>query len=524
MVLLLRQLSDSFQNPQSLPPAFWLFAAFFLIWWLLALILQGEGLDVDILKRRHPHWEWLMSHPIRPVTAFSAEFLSPMMANLFYYTAPAFWFILFNALWPTPVAIAMCLAVGFMLAIAASCLNKSLEVTAMLRLPARNRGLLIGLMSFAGFIALMAPPFIMRERSFKTTLLEFCVSLGDVKPLQFLSRAMTTGGSDTPNALHSVLASGVLALSLVLCAIAITWWATRAGLQATESGSISQSTQSNSLTTRWIKNPYYRKEILWLARDKAAVVQMFLIPISLVAFQLINLQSLTTAAFGQWNTLCALAILCGTYFLIIIGPRSLSSEGAALWISQTWPRSLDSLLKAKARLWFAFSAVAVYSILLTSIVLFPEQTWKILLIAVGWTLFSWGLALKTVCLVTVPSSSGEPEKPSDAKRWVLWFGTLTFGIGVMSQSWHVATIGVVFSLITAAAMWQHLRARLPYLYDPWSEQLPRAPSLMQAMIGIAIMVEAVGVVTIIATTRGSAEQLWLTRAVVYAVVGLPRGI
>ena len=40
-----------------------------------------------------------------------------------------------------------------------------------------------------------------------------------------------------------------------------------------------------------------------------------------------------------------------------------------------------------------------------------------------------------------------------------------------------------------SAMWQNFRARLPYLYDPWSERLPDPPTLMQAMIAISILVE-----------------------------------
>jgi len=37
---------------------------------------------------------------------------------------------------------------------------------------------------------------------------------------------------------------------------------------------------------------------------------------------------------------------------------------------------------------------------------------------------------------------------------------LTFSIGVFTQQWHVAVMGIVYSWITAAAIWQNFRARL----------------------------------------------------------------
>ena len=72
---------------------------------------------------------------------------------------------------------------------------------------------------------------------------------------------------------------------------------------------------------------------------------------------------------------------------------------------------------------------------------------------------------------------------------------VTFAIGVLTQQWHIAIMGIVYSYVTAAAMWENFRARLPYLYDPWSETLPPPPTLMHAMISISILVECGAIVT-----------------------------
>lgn len=511
--------SNSLHDPVDLPPAYWLNAMLLISFWFFALMFQGEGLDLDIQKRRHPHWEWLLSHPVKPVAAFSAEFMAPMLTNPLYLTAPVFWFTIFRSFWPAVIAVVLSLVAGIASAVAASCLNKSIEVAAMLRLPVQKRGYFLGLISIAGYVFLLLPVFILGEESIRTALLEFWFSVPEFLYLQFPAQLLLVGWSDTPNGIQVVTVFVSMVLILIFIALAITAWGTAKGIQATETQTLINVQQHNVKRRAWIKNPYYHKELLWLKRDKAAVLQVILIPMLLMGAQALNMQSVAKRALEQWNSLGALAILCGTYFLMIVGPRSLISEGNALWIAQTWPKSMESLLKAKARLWFSLSTIVVFAILLITLAMFPEQAWKIILLGIGWLFFGWALAMKSVCLVTVPTSSGEVVKPAPGRKWLAFFGTMAFAGGVMVQSWHVATMGVMFTVISAAAMWQNLRARLPYLFDPWSERRPKAPTLIQSMVGIAIMAEVLGLALAIATGLNDPENLWLTRTFVYAVVG-----
>jgi membrane protease YdiL (CAAX protease family) len=68
-------------------------------------------------------------------------------------------------------------------------------------------------------------------------------------------------------------------------------------------------------------------------------------------------------------------------------------------------------------------------------------------------------------------------------------------------------------------MWQNFRARLPYLYDPWSEPAPRAPTLMHAMVAVAAMTEVMAVVIgILAVALGPA-RLIVARSVAYGICG-----
>ena len=248
-------------------------------------------------------------------------------------------------------------------------------------------------------------------------------------------------------------------------------------------------------------------------------MQAVLIPLTIASFQLFNMRGLLDKAVSQWNGVCGAAVICGTYFLLVLGPRSLASEGGALWIAMTWPQGMEDLLKAKARLWWMLSNLVVGFILLAAVFMFPVHWWRIALVAVGWCVFGRGLAEKTVTLVAAPSSSGEPEPVPRGRQWAAMVGTLAFGSGVITGTWDTAMMGVVFSSLAAAAIWQNFRARLPYLFDPWSEKIPPAPSLMHAMIGIAAMVEVLGIASGIAAGIGGTSYLWQTRAIAYGLVG-----
>ena len=267
---------------------------------------------------------------------------------------------------------------------------------------------------------------------------------------------------------------------------------------------------------RWITDPLQRKELLWFWRDRSAIVQVVLIPLSLGALQAFNLRHLVEQAGTAWHSLVGLAVICGTYFLIVLGPRSLMSEGPALWLTLTWPRGLESLLKAKARLWWILATGIVWSVLFFTALRFPGDAWKVLLVGLGWWVFGRSLAEKAVTLVTAPSASGEAEPAPRWRQWVAMLGTFSFGSGVLVQNWHLATVGVVFSWLTAAAMWQNFRARLPFLYDPWSEQPPPPPTLMHAMIAVTAMVEGITLVRILLLVF-RVENSGAAQAMAYAV-------
>src|SRR5215472_9938727 len=110
--------------------------------------------------------------------------------------------------------------------------------------------------------------------------------------------------------------------------------------------------------------------------------------ICVAGIQLFNFRWLLSHAQDDWNYLSGAAILFGTYFLWVLGPKSLASEGTALWIALTWPRGLESLLKAKAWLWSLLSSAMVSLVLAYAAIRYPREIWKIVVVGIGWLLFS----------------------------------------------------------------------------------------------------------------------------------------
>jgi membrane protease YdiL (CAAX protease family) len=513
--------SMDFSKPTEIPPSVWILGGFVILWWLTMIVCQGEGLEMDIQRRRHPMWEWIQSHPVRPVAAFAADLLSPMVANPVYFSAPIFWGMIFGYIYNPLIGLLLSLPIGLGFALAASALNKALEISVMLRMAPRNRGAVLGLISWLGYAGMMLPLFSINAAPVKVFLAQKAGAISEIIP-GFPMRWILVGWGNEASAWQAGIVGLLAAIALLAFAIGVAWWGAKQGLQGGNSRAPSKSEKRDKPSeAKFLSgNPLYRKEMLWFWRDKGAVIQALLIPLTIASFQVFNLRGLMSGAVGSWNGISGAAIVCGTYFLLVLGPRSLASEGAALWVATTWPRGLEDLLKAKARLWWFFSSAIVFAILAVAVWMFPADWSRILLVAFGWTVFGKSLAEKAVTLATVASSSGEPEPAPKGRQWAAMLGTFVFSAGVFTANWSLAVVGVIFSTLTASAMWQNFRARLPYLFDPWSEKLPPAPSLMHSMIAIAAMVEGLGLFTVLIHAFSVEAGVGFARTMAYGVVGL----
>jgi len=493
-----------------------MFGSLLLLWWVVMLAFQGEGVELDTQRRRHPMWEWLFSHPVQPGAVFLAEILSPIAANPMYWGGPLYAGFMYGFAYGPGVGFLAVPLVGIPITVAAACLGKALEIGLMLRLSPRSRGAIIGLMSWLGYTSMMlflvgmyfVPMFITAETGF----LGFLTAV----PWPWLSLFLGIRADGSFSFFFGILNCLLAAVIIISASVGFSVWGTQRGLSG-NFASDSPGPSSADRPTRFGKEPLYRKELLWFIRDRSAIVQTILIPISVAGFQVFNLRGILFHAQGAWNYLCGVAIFFGTYFLWILGPKSLQSEGTALWIALTWPRGLESLLKAKAWLWSLISTGLVAVVLCYAAFNFWADLWKIALVGVGWFFFSKSMAEKSVTLVTITSSSGETEKIPMGRRWAAQLGMLTFAIGIVTGQWQLAIVGIVYSFLTAAAMWQNFRARLPYLYDAWSEKFPPPPTLMHAMVSISILVEVAAMLSIPFLLIAGQENLAAAQAMGYGI-------
>jgi len=493
-----------------------------LILWGVMLVFQGEGLEMDLQRRKHPMWEWIFSHPVRPGPVFLAEMLAPIAANPVYWCAPLFVGFMYGFVYDDGSGPLAALIIGIPVTIAAACLGKALEIATILRFSPRTRGAIIGIMSWIGYATMMMfllGFFFVQKIGAMGGLFEKIGSLFTFLPWPWLGLFLGAQGDGKFSFVSGLAACWSVAGIITAGAVWFSVWGAQKGLSGNVSAADLRPSRARG-ESRFAKNAVYRKEILWFVRDRSAIVQAILVPLTVAAFQLFNFRWVLSHAQDDWNYLCGAAILFGTYFLWVLGPKSLSSEGTALWIALTWPTGLESLLKAKAWLWSMISSGLVALVLSYAIFLFPVSSWKIALVFVGWFSFSRSMAEKSVTLVTVTSSSGEQEKIPAGRRWAAQLGMLTFAIGVLTQHWPLAVTGIVYSYMTAAAMWQNLRARLPFLYDPWSEQLPEPPTLMHAMVSISILVEVGAVFTGAIVGLAGRENIAIAQSISYGVASI----
>ncbi len=196
------------------------------------------------------------------------------------------------------------------------------------------------------------------------------------------------------------------------------------------------------------------------------------------------------------------------------------SEGPALWIALTWPRGLESLLKAKARLWALMSSALVAAVLLYAAWLCPENWWKIVLVGLGWFLFARSLAEKTVTVATADHSIRR-DRPNFVGH----------ALGCLARDHdlrHWRADAAMGSRRGGRRLFDpdgcgnvaEFSGRLPYLYDPWSEPLPPAPSLMHAMIAISALVEGGAVLLGAVLIWSGRQNLAVAQGLIFGLGGV----
>lgn len=466
------------------------------IWWI-SLVLQGEGVNFDLQRRRHPMWEWYLSFPVPPGAVFAAEALTPALINPYLLASPALFAVLVGVLGGSVVlgVSAIPLAVPFI--VAAALWAKALEMLIMLRVAARNRSAWFALYAAIGFVTMFAPLLVWQLRAHignETSVLYRAVrALGDV--IVYLpNTSWLLAYDDVTGWLAALAGATALGFALAMPALLLIRVATARGLEGGFGSTVIRSeasafSSSSEWRTHWFSDPLLRKEWLWIKRDRGALIQLLVVPLALVSFQFFNLRNMLVSANMSWNRLAAVVVGMGAYMLFIAAPRALVSEGPALTWMLTWPRSLEDTLRAKVRLLFALVSAIVFIALAVIAWMFPADTLNLVGVALVWSVFGMAVAEKAITLIRAPSQSGEPEPVPHGQQWAAGLGNLSLAIALFTAQWQLVFAATILNWVFAAALWQRFKVRLIYLFDPDCEPHVQPPTVLSSVLAVVGMLE-----------------------------------
>ncbi len=166
----------------------------------------------------------------------------------------------------------------------------------MLRFSPRSRGAVIGIMSWAGFTAmmliLMAISIVGKSGEVLARLLQPLTVL----PWPWLGIFLGERADGSFSFLVGMLNCWIVAAVIVAASMGFCIWGARQGLSG--QGSSRSPAESRGGARFTGKDPLYRKELLWFARDSSAIVQTVMVPLTMAGLQLFNLRSLATGDGG----------------------------------------------------------------------------------------------------------------------------------------------------------------------------------------------------------------------------------
>lgn len=221
-----------------------------------------------------------------------------------------------------------------------------------------------------------------------------------------------------------------------------------------------------------------RRELRLLSRDRNFLVQSLLVPIVIVGSQLVfNNQLQSFAQLGEnQHLMAAVAFGIGSYVLLLSAFQTLNTEGNALWLLYTFPRSLESMLKEKARLWGVLALSYPVLVFAAGLYFNPVFNWQLAWLAVialaGVVIFS-GVAVSLGVFACDPLAQETHARIRPTYSYLYMLLCSLYVYGIYAQEW-VQTIAImVLTSGLSLALWQKARDALPYLLDPAASPPPR---------------------------------------------------
>ena len=247
------------------------------------------------------------------------------------------------------------------------------------------------------------------------------------------------------------------------------------------------------------------RELMLLSRDRSFLVQSLVIPLLIVGGQvLLGTSGVATSMWKDPNVLASVAFGLAAYSLSMSAFQTLNTEGHALWLLYTFPRSIEDVLKDKAKLWGIITLAYPTIMFTVGAVVAPALDWKFL----GAVLTAFlGIPIYAFIAVALGIFGSNPLEQHQHQKvrpqYVYLYMTLAglYVYAIVTPFPAQRLIFMVLSLLLAFALWQKARDQLPYLLDPDASP-PARVSTSDGLIATMLFFVAQGIAAAVIIGRG----------------------
>jgi ABC-2 type transport system permease protein len=214
-----------------------------------------------------------------------------------------------------------------------------------------------------------------------------------------------------------------------------------------------------------------RRELRLLGRDRSFLVQTLVLPVVVVFSQIVfqgRLHSASVAGISN-ATVASIAFGIAAYTLMMSAFQTLNSEGGALWLLFTVPKSIESVLREKARLWAVLALVYPLAVFIIAIVVKMHVDFELVgfaaIVLLGVPIYAAiAVALGVFGCDPLAQEVRSKLRPTYVYLYMMLAGLYTYAI--YASEWWQKIVVIVLSGLLSLALWQKAKDELPYLLDP----------------------------------------------------------
>ncbi len=503
---------------------------------LLLLVLFGAmffamlGAASSDLARVGWTFPWLLTFPVATRAIVTAKVLEYALFQPFsWLMLLPFLGVLFAAAGHGGAAVPYAVVATLALAFLAGALRLWFETWARLRLPVhRVRGLqgiatLIGMTSLFGILLAFSPN---TPPQWFVTLIRAAPEWLAVTPFAW---PVAVAGGEVASGLIAIVGFGLIVGGV---AILGTCRLLRGGVLPPGGGPRGERATRSGWTRPSAWRGILGKEVRLLLRDRNFLVQTIVVPVAMLALQVIVNPGIGRAVEGggsRWQFVAAYFI--GAYAIAPGCFQMLSGEGRALWMLYAFPATLESTLRRKVTLWTAFGLLVA----LSTIAIFTVRSGAVVdaafvvdtaFVVAGVSLAGW-LAAGIGALGVNPAADHVPRQIKIRYAYLYLFLASSYVAGLQSPDWPPRLAGLLLFATLVFALWLRIRAMLPYLLDPIEAPGPSV-SLYDATVAAMSFfgLQTVALLLVLPWRRGRVEDavtayhLFLSFAIAGSIVAV----